>query len=111
MKNEFEKSKIFVIDKICDYVPHEVVTKTILKKATGNVDAVSIDIGEQISEELSRFDHLIQIVEGKAEVSIDGISYRLNSGESIIIPSHSKTTIKANERFKMISTRIKSGYE
>lgn len=112
MKNsEFEKSKIFAIVDMDDYVSYGVVTKTILKRATGNVNAVFIDSGEQLTEELSRFDHLIQVIEGKAEIFIDDISYSLNSGQSIIIPSHSKNTIKANERFKMISTIIKSGYE
>ena len=112
MKNpESEKSKIFDIVGISGYVSHGVVTKTILKRATGTVNAVCIDRGEQLTEELSRFDHLIQVIEGKAEIFINDISYTLNSGQCIIIPSHSKNTIKANERFKMISTIIKSGYE
>jgi hypothetical protein len=35
----------------------------------------------------------------------------LDTGQSIIIPAHTRNIIKANERFKMISTIIKSGYE
>jgi hypothetical protein len=35
----------------------------------------------------------------------------LCTGQSIIIPAHRPNIIKANERFKMISTIIKSGYE
>lgn len=109
--SEFETSKIFVIAGISEYVPHGVVVKNILKKTTGNVNAIAIDKGEQVIDELSRFDHFIQIIEGRAEVIIDDISYNLNLGESIIIPANSKSTIQANEKFKMISTIIKSGYE
>jgi hypothetical protein len=35
----------------------------------------------------------------------------LDIGQSIIIPAHTANTVKANVRFKMISTIIKSGYE
>jgi quercetin dioxygenase-like cupin family protein len=112
MKNsEQEKSKAFIIVEIIVYVPNAVVIKTIIKKTTGNVTAVSIDSGENLTEKSSPFDTFIQIIEGKAEILIDAISQNLDTGESIIIPAHSKNIIKANERFKMISTIIKSGYE
>ncbi len=108
---EVEKSKVFIIVKIIEYVPNAVVIKTIIKKTTGNVSAVSFDSGENLTEKISPFDTFIQIIEGKAEVSIDDISQTLETGQAIIIPAHSRNTIKANERFKMISTIIKSGYE
>ncbi|HUH29291.1 cupin [Gelidibacter sp.] len=109
--SEFEKSKIFFLVGMDHYVDNGVFIKSILKRPTGNVSAVFIDRGEQINENLSRFDHFIQIIEGKAEVQIDDHNFTLMAGEAIIIPAHSKNSIKANERFKMISTIIKSGYE
>ncbi|MFT5754636.1 MAG: quercetin dioxygenase-like cupin family protein [Flavobacterium sp.] len=112
MKNtDIEKSKSFIIVEIIDYVLNAVVIKTILKKSTGNVTAISVDIGESITDKISPFDRLIQIIEGSTEILIDNHSQMLKTGQSIIIPAHSKNTIKANERFKMISTVIKSGYE
>lgn len=108
---EVEKSKSFIILEIIEYVPNSVVTKTIIKKTSGNVTIVSVDTGENLSEKLSRFDSFIQIIEGRAEIIINDISHTLNTGQAIIIPANTKNTIKANERFKMISTVIKSGYE
>jgi hypothetical protein len=35
----------------------------------------------------------------------------LETGQSMIIPAHSKYMMKANVRFKVISTVIKSGYD
>jgi len=106
-----EKSKVFIIVEIIEYVPNAVVIKTIIKKTTGNVTAVSFDSGEILTEKISPFDTFIQIIEGKAEILINDKSETLSTGESIIIPAHSRNSIKANERFKMISTIIKSGYE
>jgi quercetin dioxygenase-like cupin family protein len=108
---ELEKSKVFIIVEIIEYIPNSVVIKTIIKKTTGNVSAVSFDSGEVLTEQTSPFDTFIQVIEGSAEVVIDDISHLLATGQSIIIPAHKKNTIKANERFKMISTIIKSGYE
>ncbi|MFO7847520.1 MAG: cupin domain-containing protein [Balneolaceae bacterium] len=108
---EVEKSKALIIVEIIEYVPDSVVIKTIIKKTTGNVNAVSFDTGEKLEEKTSPFDTFIQIIDGKAEIIIEGNSKLLETGQSIIIPAHSRNSIKANNRFKMISTVIKSGYE
>lgn len=109
--SEVEKTKAFIIVEILEYVPNSVVIKTIIRKTTGNVSAVSFDSGEALTEKISPFDTFIQVIDGKAEIVIDDESHLLDTGQSIIIPAHSRNTIKANVRFKMISTIIKSGYE
>jgi len=108
---EYGKSKAFIIVEIIEYVPGSVVSKTIIRKSTGNVSAEAFDTGEALSEKISPFDTFIQIIDGKAEIVIDEKSNILDTGQSIIIPAHATNIIKANERFKMISTIIKSGYE
>ena len=108
---EQEKAKTFIIVEIIEYIPNSVVIKTIIKKSTGNVTVSSFDSGETLTEKTSPFDTFIQVIDGKAEIVIDGKSNLLDTGESIIIPAHSRNIIKANVRFKMISTVIKSGYE
>ena len=110
-EREADMSKIFILVEIIEYIPNSVVIKTIIKKSTGNVTAVSFDSGEALTEKISPFDTFIQVIDGVAEILINDSSNRLNVGEAIIIPAHTKNTIKANERFKMISTVIKSGLE
>ncbi|MFY8137615.1 MAG: cupin domain-containing protein [Flavobacteriales bacterium] len=108
---ELEKSKVFIIVEILEYVPNSVVIKTIIRKTTGNVSVVSFDSGEALTEKTSPFDTFIQVIDGEAEIVINGVSNRLLVGQSIIIPADARNVIKANVRFKMISTIIKSGYE
>ncbi|MGA3014322.1 MAG: cupin domain-containing protein [Bacteroidales bacterium] len=108
---EVDKAKAFIIVEIIEYIPNSVVIKTIIKKTSGNVTAVSVDSGEAMNEKIIPFDTFVQIIDGKAEILIDGVSNFLETGQSIIIPAHAANTVKANERFKMISTIIKSGYE
>lgn len=110
-KDDFEKGKPHIIVEIIEYVSNSVVIKSIIKKTTGSITAVSFDTGEILSERSIPFDMFVQIIDGKAEIVIDGIPNFLNTGQSIIIPAHSSNIVKAKERFKMISTVIKSGYE
>ncbi len=108
---EIEKAKPHILIEIIEYVSNSVVSKTIIRKTTGNVNVVAIDSGEALAEKTSPFDTFIQIIEGTAEIIIDKKSNMLNTGEGIIIPAHTSNNIKAKERFKMISTVIKNGYE
>ncbi len=108
---ELEKAKSRIIVEIIEYIPNSIVSKTIIRKLTGNVSVMSFDTGEGLSEKTSPFDTFVQIIEGKADVVINKISNILNTGQGIVIPAHASNLIKPNGRFKMISTIIKSGYE
>lgn len=109
--SEIEKSRAHIIVEIIEYIANSVVIKTILKKSTGNISVMSFDSGEGLTEKTSPFDTFMQIIEGRAEIVIDGKSTLLESGQGIIIPAHRSNKIKPNGRFKLISTVIKSGYE
>jgi quercetin dioxygenase-like cupin family protein len=108
---ELEKSRAHIIIEIIEYMPNAVVTKTIIKRSTGNITVTSFDAGEELAEKLSPFDTYIQIIDGTAELTIDKKLFKLKLGEGIIIPAHARHNFNANEQFKMISTVIKSGYE
>ncbi len=109
--SEVEKSKAYITVEIIEYIPNAVVIKTILKKSTGNISVMSFDSGEGLTEKTTAFDTFAQIIDGKAEIVINGISNFLNTGQSIVIPAHAPNFVRPNGRFKMILTVIKSGYE
>ena len=106
-----EKSKAQITVEIIEYIPNSVVSKTILKKTTGNISVMSFDSGEGLTEKTTPFDTFAQIIDGNAEIVIDGVSFFLITGQSIVIPAHAANFIRPNGRFKMIQTVIKSGYE
>ena len=108
---ELKKGSTHIIVEIIEYLPNAVVSKTIIKKTTGNITATSMAIGEELGEKISPFDIYVQIIDGAAEVMIDDKNIALKLGEGIIIPAHAKHSFNANEQFKMITTVIKSGYE
>jgi quercetin dioxygenase-like cupin family protein len=108
---ELDKGRAHIIIEIIEYMPKAVVSRTIIKKTTGNITATSMSIGEEMGEKTAPFDTYVQIIDGAAEVRINDNSMLLKLGEGIIIPAHAKHSFTANEQFKMITTVIKSGYE
>jgi len=106
--NEFEKSKVFSFDGSVEYSDGGIVSKTVLKKETGNISLFSFAKGEALSEHTAPFDAMIQVVDGKAEVAIGGKSFLLEAGQSIIMPANITHAVKAVEKFKMVLTMIQS---
>jgi len=102
------KSTSHIIVEIIEYVPGAVVTKTVIKKSTGNISVMTFDAGEELIKNISPFDTCVQIIEGNAELVIDKVSNMLHTGQGIIIPAHAATHINPTGRFKMILTIIKN---
>ncbi|MBK8882503.1 MAG: cupin domain-containing protein [Bacteroidales bacterium] len=109
--NEFEKSKVFSFKDSIEYSDGGIVSKTVLKKPTGNISLFSFAKGEALSEHTAPFDALIQVVDGKGEIIIGGKSFFLTAGESIIMPASISHAVKAEENFKMVLTMIRSNQD
>src|SRR5688572_14874184 len=87
-KNELPKSESHIIVEIVEYIPDSVVSKTVIKKSGGDVTATSVDEGEELCDKTTEFDTYVQIIDGKAEVTIDKKEFKLNLGEGIVIPAN-----------------------
>src|SRR5689334_10770827 len=85
---ELEKGKSHIVVEIIEYMSNSVVSKTIIRKSTGNISVMSFDSGEGLTEKTSPFDTFVQIIEGKANIVIDNESHLLETGMAIIIPAH-----------------------
>jgi quercetin dioxygenase-like cupin family protein len=108
---EVEKSDAHIVVEIVEYLTNSVMTSTVINKSTGNIKVMSFDTGKGLPARTFPFDSYIQIIEGRAEIVIDNKPYFVETGQGIVIPAHISSHIKPNERFKMILTIIKSGYE
>lgn len=103
-----EHSLIFNISESVGYSSGSVVSKTILKKPSGNVTLFAFDKGESLSEHTAPFDALVQLLDGTAEIAIGGKLFTLHSGESVIMPADVPHSLKAMEKFKMMLVMIRS---
>lgn len=104
---EVEQSAVFRFTDSIAYSSGAVVSKTIMKKQTGNISLFSFDKGQGLSEHTAPFDALVQIIDGMAEITIDKKVHRLTEGQNILLPANIPHALYAVEQFKMILTMIK----
>lgn len=102
-----KKSSLFKAPEIIEYASGSVVSKVIVKRDGGNITLFAFDKGQGLSEHTAPFDALVQVLEGEAEIILDKKSFRVQAGESIIMPAGVPHAVSAAVRFKMQLTMIK----
>ena len=75
MNTEFERAKIFSFNDIIDYAPNSVISKTIIKNLQVQLLFFSFDKDEALSEHTAPFDAMVQVIDGSAEILIDGKNF------------------------------------
>ena len=107
MKNDNVKNMKFRLEDRINYQDGAVVSREILKNASGTVTLFAFDQGQGLSEHKTPFEALVYIVDGEVEIAIDGKVNSLKKGEMIHMPAKKLHTLKATKRFKMLLTMLK----
>jgi quercetin dioxygenase-like cupin family protein len=103
-----EPAQIKELESLVEYQENSVVSQTIIDKEVGTITLFAFDKGEGLSEHTTPYDALVYIIDGKAEITIDGNPYNVKKGETIIMPANEPHALKAIERYKMMLVMIKS---
>ena len=90
------------------YQDGSIVSKEIIKKATGTVTLFAFDRDQGLSEHTAPFDALVCILDGEAEIIIAGEPHRLKEGEMVIMPGGKPHALKAPKRFKMMLVMVRA---
>ncbi|MEI6764331.1 MAG: cupin domain-containing protein [Bacteroidota bacterium] len=107
MENIFEKGHVLAFAELADYSENGIVSKRVIDKKTGNITLFAFDREQRLSEHTAPFDAMVQVIEGEAEIIIDGKSNMVKAGEAIIMPAGIRHAVNAPVRFKMLLTMIK----
>ena len=89
------------------YQEGAIVSRTLLKKEKGSVTVFAFDAGQELSEHTVPHDALVYLLDGEAEIAIDGRPHRVTAGEVLLMPGGHPHAVKASERFKMCLTMIR----
>lgn len=102
------KARVLRIEALIEYHEGAVISREIIRKDTGTVTIFAFDKGEGLSEHTAPFDAMVQVIDGKAEITISGNKNVLEKGDMIIMPASKPHSLHALERFKMVLTMIRS---
>ncbi len=103
----FEKETVFSLEDTIEYTDGGVISRQLTKSKAGNLTLFSFDKEQGLSEHKTSYDAIVQILDGEAEITINGKSFYLSKGQSIIMPANIPHSLKAIERFKMLLTMIR----
>ena len=101
------KSQVLKMADLAAYQEGSVVSRQITKADGGNVTLFAFDAGQELSEHTAPFDALVHILDGEAEVRLDGVPYALAAGDAIIMPADIPHALKATTKFKMLLTMVR----
>jgi quercetin dioxygenase-like cupin family protein len=73
----------------------------------GTVTLFAFDKAQDLSEHTAPFDALVYILDGEAEVMIEGKPIPLKKEEMTIMPANKPHAVKAVSRFKMLLIMIR----
>ncbi len=104
MSNEVKVSKL---KNLVEYQVGNVVSKVLMKAPNGTVTLFAFSAGSELSEHTAPFEALINVVDGVAEIGVDGTGHEVESGEVINLPANIPHWVKAIKDFKMILTMIR----
>jgi quercetin dioxygenase-like cupin family protein len=110
-EGKIEKGGAHIVVELIEYEHNAVISKSILKKSAGSINALSFASGEGLNERVSPSDTYVQLIDGSALIDINGKVSKLHTGDGILIPANQPSHIKPNGRFKLILTVIKSDSE
>lgn len=100
--------KALSLDELVQYQDDSVVSKTLIDKKIGTITLFSFDAGQGLSEHTAPFDAYIQVVDGEAEVTIEGELHTVIAGQMIIMPANKPHAVKAVKAFKMLLVMIRA---
>jgi quercetin dioxygenase-like cupin family protein len=107
MSELFEKGAILNVVEMIEYSAGGVTSKQVLKNDAGNITLFSFDKGQGLSEHTAPFDAVVEILDGEAEITIDGKPLLLTTGQIVIMPANIPHALFAKQQFKMLLTMIK----
>jgi quercetin dioxygenase-like cupin family protein len=100
-------SEALRLDELVQYGDGAVVSRTLVQRGVGTVTVFAFDQGQGLSEHSTPFDALVQILEGKAIITIGGEPIEVSAGESLLMPADIPHALDAPERYKMLLTMIR----
>lgn len=103
-----DHSTPFELINLVEYEKGKVASLTLAQKPGVGVTLFAIDEGEGLSTHSAPGDAMVVILEGEAEVTIDGKAFRAKIGEGIVMPAEIPHGVKAITKIKMFLVVIKN---
>lgn len=93
---------------LAPFQPGSIVSRSLLKNASGSVTLFAFAEGEGLSEHTAPFDALVLIADGQAEISIAGKARNLARGEVLGLPARVPHAVHARTDMRMVLIMLRA---
>ncbi len=107
-RTEIAAAEVVRVADLANYQKGSVVSRILIRRDKGNVTLFAFDEGQDLSEHTAPFDALAYVLEGRAEIRIEGQPFSLSAGDTILMPANQPHAVRAVSAFKMLLTMIRS---
>ena len=101
------QSEVMDLRKIITVQEEQVASLTLVQRPNLAMSLLSLDKGSAIGGHSSPGDAMVNILSGEAQITIADKQYRVQSGESIILPANITHALYATEAFQMLLIVVK----
>ena len=101
MYKNIEKQTNLKLKDLVEYLPGQVISKTLVQNEAVSMTIFSFDKGEEISTHASGGDAMVTVLEGIGKFTVGGEEFILNEGETLIMPKGIPHAVYGEEKFKM----------
>ena len=101
MYKNIEKQQKLLLKDLVEYMPGQVISKTLVQNDKDSMTIFSFDKGEEISTHAAGGDAMVTVLEGTGKFTVGGEEFILNEGETLIMPKDIPHAVFGQEKFKM----------
>jgi quercetin dioxygenase-like cupin family protein len=99
---------VYELSGLADYQTGGIVSRTLTNSKAGSLTLFVFDEGQRLSEHTSPYDAFVHVIDGTAEVLIDGVALDIEAGRMVLMPANVPHAVNARQKFTMLLTMFKS---
>lgn len=102
-----EKRTVHDVGELVKVNDDAIVSRTLMNSPAGSLTLFAFAEGQQLSEHTSPFDACVHVLEGAAEIAIDGQPFDVEAGQMIVMPADIPHAVNARHPFVMLLTMFR----
>lgn len=105
--NNFVQNEVVELEKQVEYETGKIVSKTLVQRDDMTLTLFAFDAGEGVSTHASAGDAMVVVLDGTAEITVNGVTRTAEKGQSIIMPATIPHAVTAKTPYKMLLIVVK----
>jgi len=106
-KGHIPPATMVEIVDVVSVAPDAIVSRELARTSGGTVTAFAFDAGQGLSEHTAPFDALVQVLEGRLEITIGSEAVSLAGGQLVLMPADIPHALHASLPTTMLLTMLR----